>query len=371
MVDGVLVLDAYDRVVDVPRLVSFHDLTAVVYEGSHVRTQRHVTQNVCITNNVLFASLTPLFTGTNVQIGATLGFSVDANTNFFFRTPGNALADATPIGTGTAFLSNIVRGFKVHVSVVDPLASPLVAKTVDIEIAKYDGTISGATAAQFTYNRAFTAAITGYTVTLPYCAATAKNGKDASGNQILGYKWWNFTFPTLADTGATAIPDFVNAVGGSASFGPGASGAVKAWGTSYVIWGDGATPLSTGWSAKWTVLEPTMLPRGTVAAPWTGSSFGLLLPGGPAHRVASDGPDDFVRGRFADGAGHGGFGSLVRGADDGRHADSLARNVRRRLHPLDVRRAGKGQLDRIADARYIAGFFEVMAPRAALGHGPG
>ena len=47
------------------------------------------------------------------------------------------LADATPIGTGTAFLANhdLVRGFKVHVSVVDPLATPLVAQTIDIETA--------------------------------------------------------------------------------------------------------------------------------------------------------------------------------------------------------------------------------------------
>ncbi len=212
--------------------------------------------------------------------GASVPITVDANTKFFFRTPGNAQADATPIGTGTAFLSNIVRGFKVHIGVVDPLASPLVARTVDIEIAKYDGIISGATASQFTYTRAFTTALTNYAVTLPYCSATTKNGKDALGNQILGFKWWNFTFPTLADTGATAIPDFVNAVGGAASFGPGASGAVKAWGTSYVTWGDPAAP--AGWSAKWSVLEPTILPRGTVASPWVatanGGSFGLSIP---------------------------------------------------------------------------------------------
>jgi hypothetical protein len=216
--------------------------------------------------------------------GASVPIAVDANTNFFFRTPGNAVADATPIGTGTAFLANIVRGFKVHIGVVDPLANPMVAKTVDIEIAKYDGTISGATASQFTYTRVFTTALTNYTLTLPYCAAATKNGKDALGNQILGFKWWNFTFPTLADTGATAIPDFVNAVGGAASFGPGASGAVKAWGTSYVTWGDPAAP--AGWSAKWAVLEPTMLPRGTVDTPWVlganSGSFGLkILAKGP------------------------------------------------------------------------------------------
>ena len=50
--------------------------------------------------------------------------TVDANTEFFFRTPWNAVADSTPIGQGTSFLTNkdLVRGFKIHASVVDPLA---------------------------------------------------------------------------------------------------------------------------------------------------------------------------------------------------------------------------------------------------------
>ena len=49
-------------------------------------------------------------------------------------------ADSTAIGQGTSFLTNkdLVRGFKIHCSVVDPLASALVAQTVDIEIAGYD-----------------------------------------------------------------------------------------------------------------------------------------------------------------------------------------------------------------------------------------
>ena len=72
--------------------------------------------------------------------------TVNANTEFFFRTPANAQADATPIATGTAFLAtqDLVRGFKVHVSVVDPLATPMVAQTIDIENATYAGRISNA-----------------------------------------------------------------------------------------------------------------------------------------------------------------------------------------------------------------------------------
>ena len=58
------------------------------------------------------------------ELGVGVPITVDANTLFYFRTPADAQADATAIGQGPAFLSNLVRGFKVHVSVDDPLASP-------------------------------------------------------------------------------------------------------------------------------------------------------------------------------------------------------------------------------------------------------
>jgi len=237
-----------------------------------ISPEGHV-RHVDTTNNLIYV---------DNENGVETPIIVNAATNFFFRTPGNALADTTPIGTGTAFLANLVRGFKVHVG-ADPLAANLTAKTVDIEIAKFEGTISSPSTTQFTYTRNFVGTADDYTMTLPYCNAAAKNGKDSSGNQILGFKWWNFTYPTLADTGTTAIPDFVAAVGGSANFG-GTFGAMKAWGMSYAIWGDGVTPGSTGWSTKWAVLEPTLLPRGTVATPLVnsagGGTFGLSLPTG-------------------------------------------------------------------------------------------
>ncbi len=237
-----------------------------------ISPEGHV-RHVDTTNNLIYV---------DNENGVETPIIVNAATNFFFRTPGNALADTTPIGTGTAFLANLVRGFKVHVG-ADPLAANLTAKTVDIEIAKFEGTISSPSTTQFTYTRNFVGTADDYTMTLPYCNAAAKNGKDSSWNQILGFKWWNFTYPTLADTGTTAIPDFVAAVGGSANFG-GTFGAMKAWGMSYAIWGDGVTPGSTGWSTKWAVLEPTLLPRGTVATPLVnsagGGTFGLSLPTG-------------------------------------------------------------------------------------------
>jgi uncharacterized protein (TIGR03790 family) len=58
-----------------------HELTAVVSEGSHVRTQARVTQAVRIQNTPLNATLTTLAGASNTVLNFTLLFSVDANTN--------------------------------------------------------------------------------------------------------------------------------------------------------------------------------------------------------------------------------------------------------------------------------------------------
>jgi len=59
----------------------YHELTAVAYEGSHVRTQKRIAQTVRIQNRPLSAVFTTLYGGTNTVVGATLQFSVVANTN--------------------------------------------------------------------------------------------------------------------------------------------------------------------------------------------------------------------------------------------------------------------------------------------------
>jgi hypothetical protein len=90
-----------------------------------------------------------------------------------------------------------------------------------------------------------------------------------------------FAYPTTADTGSTAIPDFVSATNGSVSFG-GTVGALKVTGSTWARWGDPAS--QNGWSAPWVVLEPASVPIGTVASPCVansnGGSFGLSVPGG-------------------------------------------------------------------------------------------
>jgi hypothetical protein len=59
----------------------WHELTAVAYEGSHVRTQQRVSQIVQIQNGQLAASFDLLYGGTNTDLAATLKFGVTANDN--------------------------------------------------------------------------------------------------------------------------------------------------------------------------------------------------------------------------------------------------------------------------------------------------
>jgi hypothetical protein len=213
------------------------------------------------------------------ESGVGVPVTVNANTQFFFRTPANAVADATPIATGTAFLTsnNLVRGFKVHTSVVDPLATPLVAQTIDIETAAYSGTISAANSTGFTDTRTFHTASDDYTVSLDFIDSMTANGKDSSGNAITGFKYWNFAYPTVVTSGANAPTEFAAATDGTVSFG-GTVGPVTAWGVSDAIWADPAN--STGWSVPWTILMPTPIPLGTVTTAFANNAFTLSVVGG-------------------------------------------------------------------------------------------
>jgi hypothetical protein len=221
-------------------------------------------------------------TGTNVitvtdEAGVGVPLVVNDSTQFFFRQPWDSAADATPIGTGTAFLANnnIVRGFKIHASALNPLATQLVAQSIDIETAAYSGAISQPSTSGFTYTHDFVHASDDYNVTLNYILASSANGNDPlTGAAITGYQWWNFAYPTLVDSGSGAVADFVAATNGTLSFG-GTAGAIIPWGASYMVWGDQANP--TGWSAAGSILEPTPMPLASVATAPAASGNGLAF----------------------------------------------------------------------------------------------
>jgi hypothetical protein len=213
------------------------------------------------------------------ETGVGVDLAVNANTQFFFREPQNPAVDSTPIATGTAFLTNhdLVRGFKVHASVVDPLAVPLVAQTIDIETAVYDGKISAPTTTGFTLTRLFGTVSDDYVYTLDYIADTTPNGTDDSGNVIDGFKWWNFAYPTLLNSGSGAIANFVSATDGSVNFG-GTMGAVPSRGTSFATWNDTANP--NGWAATAAILTPSLLPLGQVVTGLVNDAFTMTVAGG-------------------------------------------------------------------------------------------
>lgn len=187
------------------------------------------------------------------DLGQPVQLQINASTQFYFQQANN-----TPIGSGTAFLSNLHRGFKVHASVnpLSPPASgqPWVAQSVEIETAAFQGEISAASTAGFTYTATFPHYPSDdYMENLDYISAATANGSDAQGNPITGFDWWNFAFPTQIDSGTNAIGDFVNAT----------SDSIAAWGVTQAVWADPANP--AGWSAPMAVLLPVPLPLATVS----------------------------------------------------------------------------------------------------------
>jgi hypothetical protein len=168
-------------------------------------------------------------TGTNIiQVlnddGVPVPVSVNSGTQFFYRS------GTTPIGTGTAFLPNLGRNFKVNVTVVDPLATPMVAAVVDIERGVFEGNITSADAGSFSYRKWFW---DGYT-------------DDHTVSYDASFHWWNFTFPSLSSTDRAAF--LAKAVPG---------GSLKARAASGLNWIDG------GWAAKGTVFLPCQVSSAT------------------------------------------------------------------------------------------------------------
>jgi hypothetical protein len=185
------------------------------------------------------------------ESGHPVPVTVDSGTEFDFRD--------TMIGSGTGFLtgSNLVRGFKVHITVDDPLQTPLHAQTVDIETADYSGAISQANSTGFAYTHDYFRASDDYQVALDFISSSTPNGSDGSGNPVDGFKYWDFAFPTLV-TDSNNVPNVATA------FMDATSSSVTAYGLSGAVWGDTAN--LTGWSVPWTVLLPSPLPLATVTS---------------------------------------------------------------------------------------------------------
>ncbi len=197
-----------------------------------VSPEGHV-DHVDTTNNVIWVSNE---SGTHVPV------SVNANTEFTYH------GGTAAIGTGPSFLTggDLVRGFKVHVNAEDPLQTPLVAQSVDIETAAYSGAISLPSASDFTYTHDYVRVSDDYSIALDYASA----GTDVNGTNVNAFDYWNFAYPTLTDS---TINDFVQAT----------SGALPAVGVSAAVWGDPAN--MSGWSARNAILLPVPVGLATVS----------------------------------------------------------------------------------------------------------
>ena len=95
-----------------------HELAAVVYEGSHVRTQARVTQNVRVQNTPLSATFTTLAGASNTVLNFTLLFSVTANTNTISTielfTTGGSVSVVSNLSSATFALSATNLGIGLH-----------------------------------------------------------------------------------------------------------------------------------------------------------------------------------------------------------------------------------------------------------------
>jgi hypothetical protein len=231
-------------------LVATRIWSSSTFNSVWVSPEGHVLHVDTINNDIMVTSEK----GTPVQV------NINANTQFYYH------GGTTAIGSGTAFLSNLVRGFKVHVAVADPLAATFTATGVDIENAAYSGTISGANTTGFTYTHAFPRSTDNYQAALDYIAAASANGKDSSGNAITGFKWWNFAYPTLVNSGSAAVSDFMAAS---------SVAGLTAYGVTDAKWGDSANP--GGWTAPYSILLPIPVPIAHVTAAYVSGSNAFAI----------------------------------------------------------------------------------------------
>jgi len=95
-----------------------HELTAVVYEGSHVRTQARVSQNVRVQNTPLSATFTTLAGAANTVLNFTLLFSVAANTNTISTielfTTGGSVGVVSNLSSATFAVAATNLGIGLH-----------------------------------------------------------------------------------------------------------------------------------------------------------------------------------------------------------------------------------------------------------------
>ena len=122
--------------------------------------------------------------------------------------------DTIPMGTGTAVLQNIRRGFRVSVEFVDPNVTPRVAKSINVQSAHDEGAIRSVSATGFTFGGG------------DYCNGWTSNVLPYGGLQYTHewafstitdhvFSWWFFGLPSGVSTSVQDFTDTVNQAKGA------------------------------------------------------------------------------------------------------------------------------------------------------------
>jgi len=178
-------------------------------------------------------------------------YTVDASTKFYFK--GDVTTDLAG-GKGAAFLAQMERYFKVHLTVVDPTATPVVAATVDIQRAEFEGNITqspAATTSGFTYYKVFADGSTS-THTLSFDPT---------------FSFWNFTFPATA---STSLAGFLSEADSSIVLNVNAAQFMP-YGSSSMNW----STATSGWEAINTIFMPIQISTAaqTITTAFAGTSL--------------------------------------------------------------------------------------------------
>lgn len=223
-------------------------LTAVrvFYSADADKLRRHSPEGHVVAVDPVANTMTVIWNPAQGGHLAPTVFNVDSQTKFFF-------GQGAPIAMGTAFLSNVQRGFKVQLTVANPNATVPTAINVDIERAVYEGNLGlagGNTGLTYDHPR--------YGVVSPVSASFGSS-----------FTWWNFTYPTQANSGSAGLVTLLSGLGST-----------PAKGASTLAWNSSAN----AWDANNCVLLP-IHQRGSVTTSYSGGAMGFTPTGGSAETV--------------------------------------------------------------------------------------
>jgi len=172
--------------------------------------------------------------------------------------------DTISLGTGTAVLQNIRRGFRVSVEFEDPNVTPRVAKSINVQSAHDEGAIRSVSATGFTFGGG------------DYCNGWTSNVLPNGGQHYTHdwafsaitdhvFSWWFFGLPSGVSTSVQDFTDTVNQAKGAN---------LRVFARAALYWDQA----NGRWVAENVVLAPEKLPdptRITTAYTTASGSMGL------------------------------------------------------------------------------------------------